>query len=89
MSYLLIIVVLLLFLFFMPVIRVKGRSMLPTLRNGDLLIVRRWLPRKEPLKRGDVVICRYPGRYLMKHVPQSFVKRVVGLPGEWLQIRQG
>ena len=75
--------------FLVVMIRVKGSSMLPTLRNGDLLIVWRALSRKQPCRRGDIVICHYPGRYILGRVPQRFVKRVVGLPGERLAIRGG
>ena len=35
-------------------------------------------------KRFDVVICRYPGRG-----DTNFVKRVVGLPGDTVELRQG
>ena len=35
-------------------------------------------------QRFDVVICRYPGRG-----DQNFVKRVVGLPGETVEVREG
>ena len=35
-------------------------------------------------QRFDVVICRYPGRG-----DTNFVKRVVGLPGDTIEIRDG
>ena len=35
-------------------------------------------------ERFDVVICRYPGRG-----DTNFVKRVVGLPGDTVEVRQG
>ena len=35
-------------------------------------------------KRFDVVVCRYPGRG-----DTNFVKRVVGLPGDTVELRQG
>ena len=61
---------------------VKGRSMMNTLRNGDILFaVRRGLC--GGLRRFDVVLCRYPNR------KQLFVKRVVGLPGERIAIEDG
>ena len=54
---------------------VKGRSMMDTLRNGDvLLVLRRGLC--GGLRRFDVVLCRYPNRR------EFFVKRIVALPGE-------
>lgn len=39
-------------------VRVRGRSMLPTLGDGDLLLVRTG----RPPKVGDVVVLRLPGR---------------------------
>lgn len=63
--------------------RVKGNSMLDTLRNGDVLFtLRRGLCGE--LRRFDVVLCRYPGRGR-----KLFVKRVVALPGERAAITDG
>jgi signal peptidase I len=58
---------------------VEGESMAPTLRNGDLLLVRRAV-KSEP-KRGDIILGRL-GRELV-------VKRVVGLPGEEVEVLHG
>lgn len=71
--------------------RVKGASMLPTLKNGDWAFVWRlpYLWRRP--RRFDVVICHFPGRR-SKRIPflhQHFVKRVVGLPGETLEVIEG
>lgn len=71
--------------------RIEGSSMLPTLQNKDWVLVWR-LPYlfRQP-RRQEVVICHYPNRR-MKKCPllhQHFVKRVVGLPGELLEISQG
>ena len=61
---------------------VKGRSMLDTLRNGDILFaLRRGLC--GGMWRFDVVLCRYPNR------KQLFVKRIVALPGERVAIEEG
>ena len=56
---------------------VKGNSMQPTLKNGDVAWVRMCRGRRTVLRRGDVVLCRYPGRGR-----KFFVKRIVGLPGD-------
>lgn len=56
---------------------VKGSSMAPTLKNGDVLLVLMRRGRWRRVQRGDVVICRYPGRGR-----KYFVKRVVGMPGD-------
>lgn len=69
--------------------RIRGRSMLPTLKNGQWAFVIRWPFLR--LKRGDIVICFFPGR-MMKRLPflqQMMVKRVVGLPGETVAFEEG
>lgn len=62
-------------------LRVQGKDMEPTLHEGDLILVTK---RIEQLRRGDIVIFRYPG-----DPSKSFIKRVVGLPGEVIEIREG
>ncbi len=71
--------------------RVKGSSMQPTLRTGQWLLVSRLDYRLGTPRRGDVVICHYPGRYMdrWKLIRQSFVKRVIALPGETVEIIEG
>ena len=75
-------------------VRVKGGSMERTLKNGDILLVTR--PGK--YRRGEAVICRYPRRAektleinaaftLTWHT--LFVKRLVALPGDAVEIREG
>ena len=60
---------------------VKGRSMLDTLNNRELMFVLRYGLFGEP-KRFDVVICRYPKRKGL------FVKRIIGLPGETVSMEE-
>ncbi len=83
--------VLVLRLFVVNVARIQGGSMLPTLHNRDFALVWR-LPYlfREP-RRGDVVICHYPGRMMKRlpFLPQAFVKRVIGLPGDTLEWVEG
>jgi signal peptidase I len=76
-------------LFVVSLARIKGRSMLPTLHDRDFALVWRLSYLLHKPRRGDVVICHYPGRKMKRlpFLPQSFVKRVIGLPGdtvEWL-----
>ncbi|MFP5231845.1 MAG: signal peptidase I [Acidobacteriota bacterium] len=75
--------------------RIPSGSMEPTLRIGDFVLVDKqsfgpsgWLDRlllpSQRIKRGDLVIFRYPVN------PSLYmVKRVVGLPGDWIQMRAG
>jgi signal peptidase I len=61
---------------------VAGDAMNPTLKNNDYLIVNEITPRFNQYHRGDMVVFRYP-----KNPAFSFVKRVIGLPGERVEIR--
>jgi signal peptidase I len=65
----------------LQLLRVQGKDMEPTLHEGDQILVTK---RIEQLRRGDIVIFRYPG-----NPSKSFTKRVVGLPGELIEIRDG
>ena len=63
---------------------VKGTSMLPLLEDGEKIIVNKLVYRFRPIGRGDVVVFWYPGDPSV-----SFIKRVVGLPGDIVEMRQG
>lgn len=77
-------------LFLFQIVFVKGRSMLSTLEHHQVLWVSMLDYRLRAPQRGDVVICHYPGRK-MKNLPflMNFVKRVIGLPGETIEIIEG
>ena len=62
-------------------IRVDGESMCDTLQNGEIMLVTKPEYLTGDPQRGDVVICKYPGR------TENFVKRVIGLPGDVVEIR--
>ena len=84
-------VAVLLRVFVLSVARIRGNSMLPTLTNGCWAFVWRLTYRFRQPRCGDVVICHYPGRRV-KRLPflrQAFVKRVVGLPGDTLEVVEG
>lgn len=78
-------------LFVVSLARVKGSSMLSTLHSGDWLLVWRLGCRFHGPRRQDVVICHYPNRYWknVKFLPMAFVKRVIGLPGETVELIEG
>ena len=69
--------------FVFTLITVKGGSMLNTLRTGDKLYVSILSASFGSYERGDIVICRYPGRR------DYCVKRVIGLPGDTVSARDG
>jgi signal peptidase I len=63
---------------------VNGASMDPTFSTGQFLIVDRLSYRFEKPERGDVIVFRYPNN------PSTyFIKRIIGLPGETLSIKNG
>jgi signal peptidase I len=64
--------------------RVQGTSMEPLLHDGDRIVVNKFVYRFEPVERGDVVVFWYP-----REPSVSFIKRVVGLPGDTVEMRAG
>jgi signal peptidase I len=62
-------------------VRVEGTAMLPTLRDGDRILMDESIGE---LKRGDIVMFLYP-----KDKSKSYIKRIIGLPGETVEIRVG
>ncbi len=63
---------------------VEGSSMLPTLVQGDRLIVSRLSYIFGEPDRGDIIVFQYP------YGPdKDFVKRIIGLPGETVAVQNG
>jgi signal peptidase I len=65
-------------------VKVEGTSMLPELRDQDRLFINKFVYRFENIERGDVVVFHYP-----RDPAKSYIKRVIGLPGDDLRIDQG
>ena len=63
---------------------VNGASMEPNFHDNEYLIVDEISYRFGQPARGDIVIFRYP-----KNPQEFFIKRVIGLPGETIQITDG
>jgi signal peptidase I len=76
--------------------KIPSGSMIPTLTIGDHLLVNKFIygPRipftdtriftwKEP-KRGDIIVFKYPN-----DESKNFIKRVIGVPGDKIQIVNG
>jgi signal peptidase I len=64
-------------------IRAEGISMLPTYRSGSLNLVSKLTYKYRLPRRGDVVAIRLAGPHVV------YVKRIVGLPGDRVGIREG
>lgn len=87
---------------FLEPFRIPSGSMYPTLRVGDYLFVSKYtygysrysFPAGLPLfkgriwysspQRGDVVVFRFP-----KNPSTDFIKRIIGLPGDKVQVKEG
>ena len=61
--------------------KIPTGSMEPNLLIGDHLIVNKM--RFAPIRRGDVVVFKFP-----KDPERDFVKRVIGLPGDRIELRR-
>ena len=70
--------------FFFELYGVEGTSMTNTLQDGERMFCTKLDYLTGSPQRGDVVICHYPGRG-----NTAFVKRLVALPGDTVEIRQG
>lgn len=64
--------------------RVQGTSMEPLLSDGDRIVVNKLVYRLGSIERGDVVVFWYP-----RDPSVSFIKRVIGRPGDRVEILSG
>ena len=65
-------------------VKVEGTSMTPLLVDQERIFVNEFAYRFESIQRGDVVVFWYP-----LDRSKSFIKRVIALPGEIVEIRGG
>src|SRR5271154_6465391 len=65
-------------------VKVEGTSMAPLLTDQERIFINKFVYRFEPIERGDVVVFWYP-----LDRSKSFIKRVIGLPGETIELRNG
>lgn len=85
------VIAILIVVFVVQPVRVEGQSMMPKLHDQDRIFVnkfiyplREWIGDKEPIKRGDIVVLLFPD-----DPSKSYIKRVVGLPGEEINVENG
>lgn len=64
--------------------RIEGSSMEPNFHDGEYLLVNKLAYRLGEYERGDVIVFKYPN-----DPSKDYIKRVVGLPGDTVEIRDG
>lgn len=62
-------------------VKVEGSAMLPTLKDGDRLLIDK---KVDKLEHGDIVIFHFPDDPRM-----SYIKRIVALPNDVIEINEG
>ncbi|MBK5254604.1 MAG: signal peptidase I [Vicinamibacteria bacterium] len=65
-------------------VRVQGASMQPRIEDNERILVNKFIYRFQGVQRGDVVVFYYP-----RDPSVSYIKRVIGLPGDRVEIRSG
>ncbi len=70
--------------FFLRTPQVDGLSMEPRVHAGEFVLINTLAYRFGAVRRGDVVAFRHDAPN-----PETYIKRVVGLPGERVEIRDG
>ncbi|MCZ6529391.1 MAG: signal peptidase I [Chloroflexi bacterium] len=65
-------------------IRVEGDSMEPSLVDGQFVVVNKLAYSLQDPQRGDIVVFRFP-----LNPERRFIKRIIGLPGDHVQVQDG
>ena len=65
-------------------VRVDGSSMLPTLENGEFVLVSKLSYTSGEYQRGDIIVFHFP-----LNPDEELVKRIIGLPGDQVVVRDG
>ncbi len=71
-------------LFVYQPVKVEGGSMEPGLEDQERIFINKLVYRMENIERGDIIVFRYPS-----DTRKSFIKRVIGLPGDRIRISLG
>lgn len=79
-----VLVILFIILFLYQPVKVEGGSMEPGLEDQERIFINKLVYRWESISRGDIVVFRYP-----RDPRKSFIKRVIGLPGDRVRISFG
>jgi signal peptidase I len=66
---------------------IPSGSMHPTLWEGDHILVNKWSYRFKAPQHGDIIVFRAPASAAPDE--KDFIKRLVGLPGDIIEVREG
>jgi signal peptidase I len=67
--------------------QVEQSSMVPTVLEGEYVLIDKVSPRFNDYQRGDIVVFNPPHGFSQGNVP--FIKRVIGLPGDTVRLENG
>jgi signal peptidase I len=81
-----VVIAVILIVFIYQPVKVEGTSMMPTLTDQERIFINKFTYHYGlgGIERGDMVVFKYP-----LDTSKSYIKRVVGIPGDWIQIDDG
>ena len=65
-------------------VRVDGTSMVPTLQDGEFVLVNKLSYKFSEVSRGDIIVFHFP-----LNPDEDLIKRVIGLPGDAVKVQDG
>lgn len=65
-------------------VRVDGTSMVPTLQDGEFVLVNKLSYKFDDVARGDIIVFHFP-----VNPEEDLIKRVIGLPGDTVSVQDG
>ena len=79
-----VVIAIVIILFLYQPVRVEGTSMMPSLVNEERIFINKFVYRFSDIQRGDTVVFQFPG-----DLSKSYIKRVIGMPGDRVVIDHG
>jgi signal peptidase I len=64
--------------------RVQGHSMMPTMREGQYLIINKLSYYLDEPQRGDIIVLHFP-----RDRSREYIKRIIGVPGDLIEVSDG